>query len=160
MRILPTGASWRIKITPPPPDSGGRVGNQQVVALPPIGVGKRSSAANGHRTAVKSAILQASTVDVQHDAATALKSDRGGGSVDGAAAAAGKDDKPKVRLTLWRLEVLVGSVELDVGLKVHRADAIAGLIMGRPSAYLLKHPLHRQARNFQAAEYFTLTFAC
>ena len=126
-----SGASWRVRITPPPPPDSKAATNQQLVSLPPIGLGQRPSKAANTRMAIKSSILQTSAVDTSNSGRS-NHSD-----------AAGEDDKPKVRLTLWRADGLMGTVELDAGLKVRRADTVAGLVMGRPSAYLLKHSLHK-----------------
>ena len=53
----------------------------------------------------------------------------------------GQDEPPRVMLTLWRREVLVGSMELDAALKVRKSDQFAGLILGRPASSVLKQPL-------------------
>lgn len=53
----------------------------------------------------------------------------------------GEDEPPRVMLTLWRREVLLGSLELDAALKVRKADLSAGLILGHPASSLLKKPL-------------------
>ena len=101
------GAAWRIKITPPEDKAG------QVVSLPAIGLGgqRASNAANARRMP-KSAILQASVVDSKQ---VPVGSAAVGG---GTAAAEEEDDRPRVRLTLWRREILVGSMELDTNFKV------------------------------------------
>lgn len=54
------------------------------------------------------------------------------------------DGTPHVKLTLWKRELLVGTMELDVTqMRVHKLDQNCSLIMGRSSGQILKQPLHR-----------------
>ncbi|GAX73197.1 hypothetical protein CEUSTIGMA_g650.t1 [Chlamydomonas eustigma] len=122
------GAAWRVKIIPPEPSKG-----DQVVLLPAINARRRSSwaaanAGNQNRRPPKSAIMQASMIDT---------------NLQGQAEGLLDDGKPRVKLVLWRRELLFGSIELDPLLRVKRADVSAGLLMGRPVSTLLKQPLCR-----------------
>lgn len=49
----------------------------------------------------------------------------------------------RIRVTLWRRDMLTGVVELDEDLVVRRASPMTGLIVGVPSTAMLKKPLQR-----------------
>ncbi len=125
-QLMPTlvysGAAWRVKITPPV--------DSKLGTLP--AVGKNASSVTNNRRLPKSAILQAALYEAKSHKhqGTQLSA-----SID--------DEKPRVRITLWKRELLVGSMELDPSMKVKHADQNAGLIMGRPVSVLLKQSLSK-----------------
>lgn len=119
------GSAWRVKISHPD--------NQK---LP-----------EAERRPPKSAIFQASLVDTKRNKVVAVEGEEGqlpalqATATELAAQTEGQDEPPRVMLTLWRREVLVGSMELDAALKVRKSDQFAGLILGRPASSVLKQPL-------------------
>ena len=113
---MAAGAAWRIKVTPPA-DS-----KSAVVSLPAIALGgQRASAAANAKKMPKSAILQASVDDSAAKKAAAAAAAAAGTAVATAAADEEEDDRPRVKLTLWRREILVGTMELDTNLKVRQS---------------------------------------
>ncbi len=61
----------------------------------------------------------------------------------------GCDSNPevsKVKITLWRRDLLTGVVELDEDLVVRRASPLTGLITGFPTTAMLRKPLSRWGR--------------
>uniref|UniRef100_A0A7R9VSG4 PAS domain-containing protein n=1 Tax=Chlamydomonas euryale TaxID=1486919 RepID=A0A7R9VSG4_9CHLO len=112
------GCSWRAKLSHPDPKLG----------RPP-----------------KHVILQAEVAD-KDEPKTALLG--GGGKPEaagraGAGAGAGEDLEPRVHLLLWKTDALVGSMQMDSKLRVVACDPLTGLILGQPSALMLRKPLHR-----------------
>lgn len=114
------GAAWRVKITPP----------ESVETKAHAAKVLHHGNAIINRRQPKSAIMQANL----------MESKRGTSS---AAEDAALSEKPRVRLTFWRRELLVGSFELDPQLRVRRADQLTGLIVGRPASSILKQPIGR-----------------
>ena len=53
------------------------------------------------------------------------------------------EDATRIRVTLWRRDLLSGVVELDEGLVVRKASYMTGLIVGWPANYMIKKPLQR-----------------
>lgn len=133
------GSCWRIKMTPP------ETGTGQVVALPTIATAAaRSSTSNiaAARRQPRSCIMQTSLVEAKHH-----NTDRESTSqlaiLGTSTAAAAADERPRVKLILWKRELLVGTMELDASLRIRRAGPMAGLIMGRPPSALIKQPMYR-----------------
>ncbi|KAG2431591.1 hypothetical protein HYH02_013284 [Chlamydomonas schloesseri] len=64
---------------------------------------------------------------------------------DGESGGSGDDDTSgmRVRLTLWRRDVLSGVVELDESLTLRRASPLLGLITGVPSSVMIRKPLSK-----------------
>ncbi len=67
----------------------------------------------------------------------------GVGGGDGGEASSDGGPKLRVRVVLWRRDLLTGVLELDERLVVRRASAMTGLIVGLPASALLKKPLTR-----------------
>ena len=127
---------WRVKLTPPEIKEG------QVVTLPSINSHKRGLANTTlMRRQPKSAILQASLVErgkarLQRDASSVPQLEFSGDQ-------GVNNSRPKIKLTLWRHELLVGTMELDMNLRVRRAGMIAGLIMGRSPEGMLRQNIYK-----------------
>ncbi len=49
----------------------------------------------------------------------------------------------RIRLTLWRRDLLTGVLELDERLVVRRASPLTGLIVGVPATSMMKRPLQK-----------------
>lgn len=49
----------------------------------------------------------------------------------------------RVKLTLWRRDLLTGVVELDEGLVVRKASPMTGLIVGVPASAMNKKPIQK-----------------
>lgn len=138
------GSCWRIKMTPPMASSG------QVVALPSIPTATaRGSASNiaAARRQPRSCIMQTSLVEAKRqgnnrESAAQLDISIPEGPAPVVAATA-LNERPRVKLVLWKRELLVGTMELDAGLRIRRAGPMAGLIMGRPTSALIKQPMYR-----------------
>ncbi|GLC73343.1 hypothetical protein PLESTF_001365300 [Pleodorina starrii] len=67
----------------------------------------------------------------------------GGGGGPPSSSAGGGVCSSRIRVTLWRRDLLTGVVELDEELTVRRASPMTGLITGIPSTAMLKKPLQK-----------------
>lgn len=143
------GSCWRVKLTPPE-------GQGQVVSLPSITSHRRGSTnMSSMKRQPKSAILQASLLEpkkVQFTSQISSAVQMSAAQISAAQVSAaqvaetgvqGVEEKPKVQLTLWRRDLLVGTMELDTNLRIRRAGAMAGLVMGQPSSVMMKQSLYK-----------------
>nr|ACF39778.1 PAS domain sensory protein FXL1 [Chlamydomonas reinhardtii] len=108
------GASWRVRVKPPP--------SAAVPNLPAIA--GATGAAKSKGPISKSACLQ---VELH----------------EGVEQEGDDEDATRIRVTLWRRDLLSGVVELDEGLVVRKASYMTGLIVGWPANYMIKKPLQR-----------------
>lgn len=63
---------------------------------------------------------------------------------DNDTAVCGENDT-RIRLTLWRCDLMSGVVEVDEDLVIRRASPLTGLITGVPKSTMLRKPLSRCA---------------
>ncbi|KAG2446966.1 hypothetical protein HYH02_008120 [Chlamydomonas schloesseri] len=145
------GSSWRVKVTEPPQEE-----TDGVPHLPAVPSAKPSTAAGGYRTGPRrymaiSACMQAELIEEELQG--------GGGShrpSQAGAAARGGDMQhqhshnqqdevtvARVKLTLWRRDLLTGVLEMDEGLVVRKASYMTGLIVGMPATAMIKKPIQK-----------------
>ncbi|KAG2443202.1 hypothetical protein HYH02_009279 [Chlamydomonas schloesseri] len=109
------GTSWRVRVKPPP--------SEAVPHLPAI-AGAVGGAKKGPNA--KSACLQVELHEgEQHE------------GVDN------DENATRIKVTLWRRDLLSGVVELDEGLVIRKASYMTGLIVGMPATYMIKKPIQR-----------------
>mmetsp|Transcript_27632 Transcript_27632/g.60501 ORF Transcript_27632/g.60501 Transcript_27632/m.60501 type:complete len:2143 (+) Transcript_27632:192-6620(+) len=116
------GSSWRVKVVCPEKEVAGAV-----TRLPDINAprGRRASimsTGKGFDKTSKVAVLQASMVEQVGE---------------------NGEHKTVVQIALWRRDLMTGLVEVDDQLRVHKADAVSGLIMGTPHSAMLRTPLSK-----------------
>ncbi|KAG2443454.1 hypothetical protein HXX76_001811 [Chlamydomonas incerta] len=116
------GTSWRVRVKPPP--------SATVPSLPAI-AGAAAAPGCGKKSASKSACLQAELLETD---------DRAAGTEGGSGE---EDTETRVKVTLWRRDLLSGVVELDEGLVIRKASYMTGLIVGMPAAAMTKKPIQR-----------------
>ncbi|KAG2443224.1 hypothetical protein HYH02_009297 [Chlamydomonas schloesseri] len=116
------GTSWRVRVQPPP--------SAAVPHLPAI-AGAVGGAKKGPNA--KSACLQVELEESDDNAAA-------GGSEGGKG---GEDTETRIKVTLWRRDLLSGVVDLDEGLVIRKASYMTGLIVGMPAAAMVKKPIQR-----------------
>ncbi|KXZ45821.1 hypothetical protein GPECTOR_50g615 [Gonium pectorale] len=119
------GASWRIRVHSPT-STGANPGQMPAVTGEAPAAGKAGALA-------KSACLQVELAE--HEAASQQLGDSGGQVAADAALT-------RIRVILWRRDLLTGVLELDEGMVIRKASPLAGLIVGLPSAAMAKKPLH------------------
>ncbi|KAG2423294.1 hypothetical protein HXX76_015443 [Chlamydomonas incerta] len=134
------GSSWRVRVREPAEDAGGQQadisGGDKLLPTNGPSLTRSGSRIKGPQTAAKSACMQVE-VDDEQDAGG------GGTSTSGAAEQQLGVSGPRLRVVLWRRDLLAGVVELDEGLVVRRASPGAGLIVGLPASAMGKKPLSR-----------------
>ena len=70
--------------------------------------------------------------------------DKATGAAEGVAGESSyADNGIRIKVTLWRRDLLSGVVELDEGLVIRKASYMTGLIVGMPAAALTKKPIQR-----------------
>ncbi|KAG2443479.1 hypothetical protein HXX76_001832 [Chlamydomonas incerta] len=115
------GASWRVRVQPPP--------TAATAAVPHLPAVAGAAPAPG---AVKKPISRAACLQVElHEVV-----DETGHSGVG-------EHLTRVKVTLWRRDLLSGVVELDERLIIRKASYMTGLIVGMPSNYMVKKPIQR-----------------
>jgi len=107
------GCSWRVSVKPPPVILAKAQATSQDRTLASVLHGRQAA----QQTAPKTAVMITEPFE--------------------------ENEQPRVRLHLWRRDMLTGSVELDRKLHIRRADPMMGLIVGLPSSALIKQPLHK-----------------
>ncbi|KAG2443480.1 hypothetical protein HXX76_001833 [Chlamydomonas incerta] len=110
------GTSWRVRVKPPP--------STAVPSLPAIAGAVGAAKAKGLNS--KSACLQVELHEgVEHE-----------GDDE-------NENSTRIKVTLWRRDLLSGVVELDERLIIRKASYMTGLIVGMPASYMTKKPLQR-----------------
>ncbi|KAG2432252.1 hypothetical protein HXX76_009170 [Chlamydomonas incerta] len=143
------GTSWRVKVTEPPSPETDGVPHLPAVAgaqPPPTGGGGGGAYRTGgpRRLMAISACMQAELIEEEvpggHEAGAAAD-----GEEHRLLAAQHQDSVPvaRVKLTLWRRDLLTGVVELDEGLVVRKASPMTGLIVGLPASAMIKKPIQK-----------------
>ncbi|GIM12312.1 hypothetical protein Vretimale_15676, partial [Volvox reticuliferus] len=133
------GASWRVRVREPARSEElediSRSGSLHLTALARRSItGRRTGSGGGAAPpAWRSACLQVELFD-EHEAADG---DPAAGNVDDD----GDGSQARVRVVLWRRDLLSGVVELDEELTVRKANTSTGLIFGLPAAFMHKKPL-------------------
>ncbi|GIL67639.1 hypothetical protein Vafri_20979 [Volvox africanus] len=133
------GTSWRVRVREPARaeelEELSRTGSRHLTALARRSTtGRRTENYHGAAPpAWRSACLQVELFD-EHAAAD-------GGPVSGDVDDDGDGSQARVRVVLWRRDLLSGVVELDEDLTVRKASATTGLIFGLPAAFMRKKPL-------------------
>ncbi|PNW76743.1 hypothetical protein CHLRE_11g469500v5 [Chlamydomonas reinhardtii] len=141
------GTSWRVKVTEPPqPETDG------VPHLPAVAgaAAKPSNVTTGGRRLLPiSACMQAELIEEEIIGGGSRRPSHEGDAGDGG------EHNPqhqhsqeattvtRVKLTLWRRDLLTGVVELDEGLVVRKASPMTGLIVGVPASAMNKKPIQK-----------------
>ncbi|KAG2493141.1 hypothetical protein HYH03_008565 [Edaphochlamys debaryana] len=112
------GMSWRMRVVEPQNE-----GEEKL----PIVTGAQSLAG------MKGRVSRSACVQVE------MEEENGGGGAEDAS----DDGGTKIRITLWRRDLMSGVVEMDEDLVIRKASYLTGLITGVPSSYMHKKPLHR-----------------
>ncbi|PNW74156.1 hypothetical protein CHLRE_13g587550v5 [Chlamydomonas reinhardtii] len=122
------GTSWRVRVKPPPSAA-------VPSSLPAIAGAAAAPGSSGKKSASKSACLQAELME---------STDKATGAAEGVAGESSyADNGIRIKVTLWRRDLLSGVVELDEGLVIRKASYMTGLIVGMPAAALTKKPIQR-----------------
>ncbi|GLI70439.1 hypothetical protein VaNZ11_015349 [Volvox africanus] len=155
------GTSWRVRVQSP-------VANEDLNKLPPLSAALPSMRRKLGAGSI-SACLQVELVEVMTADDIATKGAAGGtssrwdsqllpGFKDGVLEAAGAPAVAaaavpgscvasaadvRIKLTLWRRDLLTGLVELDEQLVIRKASPLTGLIVGLPSTAMLKKPMQK-----------------
>ncbi|KAG2486668.1 hypothetical protein HYH03_014723 [Edaphochlamys debaryana] len=109
------GMSWRMRVIEPQKE-----GEEKL----PIVTGAQSLAG------MKGRVSRSACVQVELD-------DEGGGAEDEDTAGT------RIKVTLWRRDLMAGMVELDEDLVIRKASFLTGLITGVPSSFMHKKPLSK-----------------
>ncbi|KAG2486667.1 hypothetical protein HYH03_014722 [Edaphochlamys debaryana] len=108
------GMSWRMRVIEPVKE-----GEEKL----PIVTGSQSLAG------MKGRISRSACVQVELD-------DEGGEAGE-------EDNGTRIKVTLWRRDLMAGVVELDEDLVIRKASFLTGLITGLPPSYMQKKPLSK-----------------
>ncbi|KAG2497227.1 hypothetical protein HYH03_004816 [Edaphochlamys debaryana] len=140
------GASWRVRVHAPAATHLPAVNG----ATPP----GAAAAPKGHVT--KSACLQVELEESGEEAAA--EADKQG---DGPASLSPSsiEISTRIRVTLWRRDLLTGVVELDENLVIRKANAMTGLIVGMPSSAMSKKPIQHFLNMPEGATWDSITTA-
>ncbi|GLC68270.1 hypothetical protein PLESTF_000670100 [Pleodorina starrii] len=120
------GTSWRVRVHEPDADDVKGI-STALPSQPSV----QKAAGSRARLSV-TACLQVEMLEE----ADVLEEDAMGGGAAG-------EHEPRVRITLWRRDLLSGVVELDEELVIRRASPLTGLITGLPTTAMLRKPLSR-----------------
>ncbi|KAG2447634.1 hypothetical protein HYH02_007552 [Chlamydomonas schloesseri] len=144
------GSSWRVRIHEPAEEA------QEANRLPAIGGGGPSLTQSASRVraaqqTAKSACMQVEVDDEAEAAGYQSTSGAAGGAAGGPqqqqhgnGGGGGASSGPRLRVVLWRRDLLSGAVvELDEGLVIRKASYAAGLIVGQPASAMHKKHLSR-----------------
>ncbi|GLI61938.1 hypothetical protein VaNZ11_004468 [Volvox africanus] len=147
------GTSWRVRVqapvTEPLPHHLSRSPSR---CQPPSAMKTAATTTPNPAVAYRSACLQVELHDdmfVEEEDGDGQKTSAGGdngssfGGARGSVAVSSGAYGTRIRVTLWRRDLLTGVVELDEDLVIRRASPITGLIVGMPSTSMLKKPLQR-----------------
>ncbi|KAG2497251.1 hypothetical protein HYH03_004835 [Edaphochlamys debaryana] len=139
-------ASWRVRVHAPASESAPHLPAVQGAA--PGGPPKGSAS--------KSACLQVELEESGEEAAA--EADKQG---DGPASLSPSsiEISTRIRVTLWRRDLLTGVVELDENLVIRKANPMTGLIVGMPSSAMSKKPLQHFLNMPEGATWASLTAA-
>ncbi|KAG2443203.1 hypothetical protein HYH02_009280 [Chlamydomonas schloesseri] len=113
------GASWRVRVQPPP--------SAVVPHLPAIAGAAPAAPGAAKKPISRAACLQVELHEVMEEA---------GHGGEG-------EHSTRIKVTLWRRDLLSGVVELDEGLVIRKASYMTGLIVGMPANYMMKKPIQR-----------------
>jgi len=138
------GDAWRVGVTVPGQDYGGPVGPKGAQPAPVGFIAAALRQRNKIRPALMTVAAKVTQASASQAAPPALPA-AAGGAVNSSEAAA--EEHLTLEVTLWRADALVGSVEVDRGLAVTRADEAAGLLFGVDPGVLLKRDMRRCVRG-------------
>ncbi|GFR45040.1 hypothetical protein Agub_g6410 [Astrephomene gubernaculifera] len=142
------GTSWRVRVQKP----SELVGQDGIPHLPSIHHHHHHHHhhhAAAHDSKTKKTVSACLQVELADSAEGEEEQEVGGDAEVAADGFPGLKDSSKensdarIKLTLWRRDLLTGVVELDENMLIRRASPLTGLIVGIPSASMLKKPLHR-----------------